>query len=57
MSFEKLVERALPADIRRRTVFKAGGAAGCGLLIGIGLSGLISVAEAAKESAEFAPNA
>lgn len=57
MSFEKLVERALPADMGRRTFLKAGGAAGCGLLIGIGLSGLVSVAEAAKKSAEFAPNA
>ena len=58
MGFENLVERALPAGLSRRAFLKAGAAAGGGLLIGIGLPGLMTGAEAAgKGAAEFAPNA
>ncbi len=61
MGFEKMVERALPAGISRRSFLKAGAAAGGGLLIGIGLPGLLNEAEAAQQGAakeaDFAPNA
>jgi len=57
MGFEKLVGRALPAGMSRRTFLKAGTAAGGGLLIGVGLPGLMSEAEAVEKSIEFTPNA